>query len=391
MKKSLVLYFSSEIFLSFGIGVVNYAQPFLYKSAGLNDGLVGVLFSVNSFCAGGAALFLGPMSDKIGASRMFKLATLLMAVAFALLSMFHSFWPWVLTAVVSGIAVGMLMSTENVVLSSLTKGHEKAGVLSKFVSLYMLLISMGIVLSGFLSVSMGFRGAIWVGAGITAVSPAIRFWLKAPDAKSDRLLRLPSKHVALMSLYAVLIGVSMGILNPFMTLLLHNHFLLNNHITSMIQAASTLMVSVGAFFVSSMLKRFRHDRTLFLSFLLAVVFTISMVFVAGPWLFAGGYLFRTVFLTMPGPIVDAAFLDLSHESEFAQMFGTRVFGNNAGSAIGSYAGGAMLNHNLIFGLILGSTAMIVFGYVFLLYLFRKFRRTQYTPAQAQGKSGGIST
>ncbi|QQE80186.1 MFS transporter [Alicyclobacillus sp. SO9] len=378
MKRSLVLYFSSEIFLSLGIGVVNYAQPFLYKSAGLNDGLVGLLFSVNSFFAGGAALFLGPMADKVGASRMFKLATFLMAVAFALLAFFHSFWPWVLTAVVSGIAVGMLMSTENVVLSSLTKGHEKAGVLSKFVSLYMLLISMGVLLSGFLSGTIGFRGAVWVGAGITAVSPLIRFWLKAPDAKSDRLLRLPSKHVALMSVYAVLIGASMGVLNPFITLLLHNHFLLDNHVTSMIQAASTLMVSVGAFLVSSMLRRFRHGRTLLLSFLLAVVFTVSMVFAGGPWLFAGGYLFRTVFLTMPGPIVDAAFLDLSHESEFSQMFGTRVFGNNAGSALGSYGGGAMLNHNLMFGLALASTAMIIFGYIFLLFLLRKFRSTQST-------------
>lgn len=379
VKRQLALYFSSEFFLSSGIGVIAYAQPFLYRAGGLNDDLVGVLFSVSSLFAGVAALLLGPVADWIGASRVFKFSSLLLGVSYALMGIYQSFWPWVFSAALGGVAVGLLMSTENVVLSSLTKGYEKAGVLSKFVSVYMLLISMGTVASGLMSSHIGFTDTIRIGAAITLTAPLIRTWIKAPDAKSDRALRIPSRHIAWMSLYAVIIGMAMGVLNPFVTLILHTHFHLGTGMTAVVQGLSNLMMSVGAFMVSSLLRRFQYERTLLLSFILVVAFTLGMSFASGPWLFSSGYLLRTVFSTIPGPIVDARFLDISHESEFSQMFGTRVFGNSAGSSIGNYAGGVLLNQSWLIAILVLSAALMAAAYIYLVFLFR--RLDKHRPAQ----------
>jgi|GEM_PF-6732611 len=380
MKRQLALYFSSEFFLSLGIGVVMYAQPFLYKSGGLNDNLVGVLFSISSLFAGVSALLLGPVADWFGASRVFKLSTLLMGVSYAVMGTFHHFWPWTFASALSGVAVGLLMSTENVVLSSLTKGYEKAGVLSKFVSIYMLLISMGTVLAGYLSTRIGYMDTVRVGAAITLTAPLIRSWIQAPDEKSERALRLPSRHVALMSVYAIIIGMAMGILNPFVTLILHNQFRLSNDMTAVVQGLSSVMMSVGAFMVSTLLRQFKYGRTLFMSFALAALATVGMSLGGGPWFFAGGYLLRTVFLTIPGPIVDARFLNLSRESEFSQMFGTRVFGNNAGSAVGNYAGGVLLNHNSLVAILVLSALLMLAAYAYLLFLFRRLNSHPSLPA-----------
>lgn len=382
MKKSLIFYFGSEIFLSFGIGMSTYAQPFLYKNGHLSDASIGILFAVNSASSGLFALVLGPVADRVGASRMFKLSTLLMGIGYVWMGLANGFCGWLASAVLSGLAAGLLMSTENVVLSSLSKGQEKAGILSRFVSWYMLLIGLGTVISGWVSAISSYRTAVLAGGFIALVAPLIRYFVVANDAKSHRMFKLPSKQVVLMSLYAVFFGTAIGLFRPFATLVLNGHFGMSDELTSAISAATLFMISFGSLLVSPLLRRLRHGRTLLLAFVASILFTLLMAVTGNPWLFAGALLVSTILTSVPGPIVDATFLDMTPQTDYAQMFGIRVFGSSAGSAIGAYGGGVFMSHAALRGLLTLSSGLLVVSCLYLFWLLVHVRKRRYSTVTA---------
>jgi hypothetical protein len=72
-------------------------------------------------------------------------------------------------------------------------------------------------------------------------------------------------------------------------------------------------------------------------------------------------------------IVDAAFLNLTSPTEYAQMFGVRVFGNNVGNALGSTGGGALLSSHQGIWIYIGSAAALVLAYRYLVFLMARLR------------------
>ncbi|QSO54486.1 MFS transporter [Alicyclobacillus curvatus] len=387
MKKPLMFYFGSEIFLSFGIGMATYAQPFLYKAGHLSDASIGILFAVNSASSGLFALVLGPVADRVGASRMFKLSTLLMGIGFLWMGFATAFWGWFASAVLSGLAAGLLMSTENVVLSSLSQQQEKAGILSRFVSLYMLLIGLGTVTSGWVSAITSYRTAVLAGACIALVAPVIRYFVVANDVKSHRMFKLPSKRIVLMSLYAVLFGTAIGLFRPFATLVLNGHFGMNDELTSAISAATLFMISLGSLLVSPLLRRLRHGRTLLLAFVASILFTLLMAGTGNPWVFAGALLVSTILTSVPGPIVDAMFLDMTPQTDYSQMFGIRVFGNSAGSAIGAYGGGILMSHAVLGGLLTLSSGLLIVSCLYLFWLLARVTKRWRSGVSSSAQRG----
>jgi MFS family permease len=388
--RSLIFYFTSETFLSLGIGMVAYAQPFFYKSTGFTDARVGVLFAVNSIASGCAALLLSPIADRIGASRVFKFATLLLGVAYIILGMTTSYGVWLFAAALSGVGGALLVSTENVVLGSLTKGREMAGVLSKFVALYMFLMGIGAVLAGVMAPHIGFGATIRVGAGIALVAPIIRWFVKAPDVRANRAFRWPSKRILWMSVYAIIFGIGGGLVSPFVTIILRDDFGMSSSGTALVYAASTFMISLGSFLVSWLLRHFRHGRTLVLAYAVGIVCTFLMALGAGSPFFAGNYLLRTVATSIPGPIVDATFLDLTNPTEYAQMFGVRVFGNSAGAAGGSYAGGLLLSHGWLASLFILSGIVFIIALAYLGLLLRRLSAAERAAELRRVGPGGMT-
>lgn len=371
MKRALVLYFLSEIFLSTGIGIVQYALPFYYASAHASDSVIGILLGINSMIGGVAALLLGSLADRIGASRVFKLATLGLGLSYLLMSLWKNIDLWMVLSCASGLSGAMLMSTENVVLSSLTKSQEKAGVLSKFVSMYMFVMGAGAVVSGILAAAYGYQTAMWIGAATALVAPCIRVFVRAPDAIAHRAFRMPSRRIWLMSLYTMVFGLGYGLFGPFATLVLHTTFRLSTHATAVVSALSMFMVSLGSLMVSFLIRSVKTGPTLFISYAASVALTLGMAAMTGPWRFAGLYLARTATTSIPGPIVDATFLNLTAATEYSQMFGVRVFGNNVGSAMGSYLGGILLGHRWLEAMLVASAIAYVIAYIYLLILLRK--------------------
>lgn len=368
MRKMLSFYLISEVFLSVGLGIFQYAQPFFYASGHIGDQRIGYLFAINAFFGGMAALVTGPVADKVGATRMFKVGTLLIGVGCLLTSATYHLSVWFVATAISGIGGAALMSTENVVLSSLVSGYEKSHLISRFTAFYMVFIGIGAILSGRLVEDVGLQDAMWIGALMTLVAPIIRVFVKAPDVRRDRVLRWPSKPLLLMATYAAIFGVASGAFNPFSTLILSTTYHATTWQTSLVYASSLFMVALGSFLVRPLIQKLRQQATLSLAFGLCTATSILFLVTVSMTLFVAVYFAWTIVTAVPQPIVDAIFLEIVHASEFSQMFGTRVFGTRVGNAIGASVGGGLLKHGYAPYAFLLSALFFVLAYVYLAYL-----------------------
>ncbi|WAH35930.1 MFS transporter [Alicyclobacillus dauci] len=386
MKRSLVLYFLSEFFLSFGIGIIQYAQPFFYASAHIGDEKIGYLFAINAFCGGCSALIVGPIADRFGASRMFKIGTLLIGVGDLGSSVGYA-WPlWMGTAAIAGVGGSMLTSTENVVLSSLMVGRERSHLISRFTALYMFLIGAGIVCGGFLVLGVGLQWTMILGSLIALVAPVIRFFVKAPDSRREKVLQVPSKPLMFMASYAILFGIAGGLFNQFATLILSERYHATTSTTSIVYAVSIFMVSIGSFLVRPLIQKLKQQATLLLAFILSAVSMLLFIVAMSTGVFVGIYFLLTISTAVPPPIIDAMFLDFVHTSEFSQMFGMRVFGTRVGNAIGSSMGGGLLKGDHYDWLMLISSGFFIISYVYLQFIRRPLHRYRTERDESHGTS-----
>lgn len=374
LRRSLILYFVSELWLSVGIGVNNYTQPFLYQWGHMNDARIGLLFAANSLAAGLSALLLGPLCDRVGASVAWKWATLGVGVSYLWTALAHGFGGWLGAAVFGGIANGLLMATENVVLSSLTPADRRAAVLSRFVAFYSLAIAIGMAASGWLCAAFGYRLTMGVAAAITLVSPCIRWFVQAPDARARHAFQLPSWHLVRMGAYSFGVGAAFGLFTPFASLVLRDEFHLSDHTISTISAANLLATSVGAWLVSLCVARLGPVRVMTGAFALAGLGTLGLAAAQGPVPFAALFLLRSACSQAASPVIDSVFLEFTPATAFSQMFGVRVFANTIGNALGSSsAGGLLQGGRLSLSLVL-SAAMFALTWGYLYALLRRLRR-----------------
>ncbi|MFB5190262.1 MFS transporter [Alicyclobacillus fastidiosus] len=383
MRRGLFLYFFSEFFLSFGIGMVQYAQPFFYSSAHVSDQTIGYLFAVNAFFGGCSALLMGPLADRVGASHVFKWATLTIGLGSLCTSVVTSVPVWTVTAALSGVGGSMLTSTENVVLSSLLTGRERSHLISRFTALYMVFIGMGVIFAGWFVHAHGLRATMVVGSAVSLVAPVFRFFVKAPDSRRARVLQLPSKPLVFMAGYAILFGIAGGLFNPFATLILQQRYHASSATTSLVYAVSLFMVSLGSYLVRPMIERMRQQATLFLSFVLSACSTMLFIVAMTSAAFVAIYFVVTITTAVPPPIIDAMFLDFVHTSEFSQMFGMRVFGTRVGNAVGSSLGGSLLHGNHYNWLMVLSCVFFLISYGYLLVVRRPLMRRASERSQAE--------
>ncbi|WP_067618755.1 MFS transporter [Alicyclobacillus acidiphilus] len=376
MRTAIICYFASELFLSWGIGVVQYAQPFYYASMHIGDQNIGYLFAVNGIFGGLGAFVAGPVADRVGATRLFKLGTLLIGVGAAATAFFYSLPLWFLATAVSGIGGAMLASTENVVLNLLVTGFEKSHLISRFTAFYMVIIGIGAMSAGWLVPKFGLQSTMIIAAVVTLIAPIIRAFVRASDTRRESLRGLPMKLLTQMAVYAVLFGVAGGLFNPFATLLLSERHHASTAVTSIVYAIGLFMVAVGSYLVRPLLRKMRHGSTLVMSYLLSAAFTVAFVAATTTAAFVGLYFLLTIATAIPQPIVDGLFLDAVSPTEFSQMFGTRVFGTRVGNAIGSSVGGGLLKGNHFDWVMLLSAAMFLIAGLYLGMIRRRRTRPQ---------------
>ncbi|MCL6594490.1 MAG: MFS transporter [Alicyclobacillus sp.] len=185
------------------------------------------------------------MADRIGATRVVKFSTLLLGLGYTLTGLVHSEAAWFGTTAINGLGGALLGSTENIVVSQLAEGQNRARVMSRFFAMYTFVIGAGALAAGPMSLYLGYQDTLLTGAVFSLVAPVIRYFVRLEDVRAHRMFKWPSRRLVAMSLYNLLYGIGFGLFNPFATLLLKGQFHLSDSVVAALSAMSTFTAALG--------------------------------------------------------------------------------------------------------------------------------------------------
>ncbi len=144
--------------------------PILFSAAGLSVGRIGILAALYPAVWGAGQLVTGALSDRWGRKWMIVAGMWLQALALALIAFVDSFALWAVAAILLGAGTAMVYPTLLASIGDVAHPAWRA----RSVGVYRLWrdggFAVGALLAGLVADAMGVRAAVWVVAGLTAVS-----------------------------------------------------------------------------------------------------------------------------------------------------------------------------------------------------------------------------
>jgi MFS family permease len=144
--------------------------PVLFAGAGLSVTRIGVLAALYPAVWGLGQLVTGAWSDRVGRKRLIVAGMLVQAAALAVVASADTFGAWAVAAVLLGAGTALVYPTLLAAVGDVAHPAWRA----RAVGIYRLWrdggFAVGALLAGLLADAFGIRAAVWVVAGLTAVS-----------------------------------------------------------------------------------------------------------------------------------------------------------------------------------------------------------------------------
>jgi MFS family permease len=144
--------------------------PVLFTGAGLSLGETGLLVAVYPAVWGLGQLATGALSDRWGRKWLIAAGMLVQAVALAWVASAESAVPWAAAAVLLGAGTAMVYPTLLASIGDVAHPSWRARAVGVYRLWRDLGFAVGALVAGVLADAIGIRGAVWVVAGLTAVS-----------------------------------------------------------------------------------------------------------------------------------------------------------------------------------------------------------------------------
>jgi MFS family permease len=144
--------------------------PVLFTGAGLSLGETGLLVAVYPAVWGLGQLATGALSDRCGRKWLISAGMLTQAAALAWVASAHSPAPWAAAAVLLGTGTAMVYPTLLASIGDVAHPSWRARAVGVYRLWRDLGFAVGALVAGLLADAIGIRGAVWVVAGLTAVS-----------------------------------------------------------------------------------------------------------------------------------------------------------------------------------------------------------------------------
>ena len=140
---------------------------------GISVASVGVMLGVNRLVRIPSNPLGGMLADRVGRRRPFIAGMLLGALSTAIYAIAHGFWPFFIGRVAWGLAWTLLNMSALSMLLDLTVTANRGRIAGFFQVAYLLGLSSMALAGGFLVDALGFRRALLLAAGLTAVGMVI--------------------------------------------------------------------------------------------------------------------------------------------------------------------------------------------------------------------------
>ncbi|HSW38778.1 MAG TPA: MFS transporter, partial [Acidobacteriota bacterium] len=130
-------------------------------------------------------LAFGDISDRYGRKLVIMPAAVLMGLNMFLLAGAHSYWVFILSGFVSGLAQGLIFPSLSTYVIDFLGRENKGLALGLYLSLFDIGMGLGSPVFGMISDVAGYRG-MYAAAGAVTLLTTLIFSLKAPSMKAAR-------------------------------------------------------------------------------------------------------------------------------------------------------------------------------------------------------------
>lgn len=144
--------------------------PIFFAASGLQVGAIGVLAATYPAVWGLGQLCTGALSDRVGRKWLIAGGMFVQAAALALMAATRGFAGWAIEAALLGIGTAMVYPTLLAAIGDVAHPAWRASAVGVYRFWRDLGFAIGAVLAGVVADLLGAASAIWVVAGITAVS-----------------------------------------------------------------------------------------------------------------------------------------------------------------------------------------------------------------------------
>lgn len=144
--------------------------PIYFAASGLQVGAIGVLAAMYPAVWGLGQLCTGALSDRVGRKWLIAGGMLVQAAALALMAATRGFAAWAVEAALLGVGTAMVYPTLLAAISDVAHPAWRASAVGVYRFWRDLGFAIGALLAGVVADLLGAASAIWVVAGITALS-----------------------------------------------------------------------------------------------------------------------------------------------------------------------------------------------------------------------------
>ncbi len=147
--------------------------PLYFASAGLSVSRIGILVALYPALWGLGQLVTGALSDRWGRKWLIATGMWLQAAAVAEIALTHSFWSWLVGALLLGAGTAMVYPTLLAAVGDVAHPSWRASAFGVYRLWRDLGFAFGALLAGFVADALGMRAAIIVVAAITFASGVV--------------------------------------------------------------------------------------------------------------------------------------------------------------------------------------------------------------------------
>ena len=269
----------------FGIvmAILGAVLPSLFDRMGFGAGAAGSLFLTMNFAMLVTTVFFGPLVDRFGFKALLAVSTVLVALAFFLLSRAAGYGTILAAAVVLGLGGGGLNGGTNALTSDLHEG-ERRGAALNILGIFFGFGALSIpFLIGTLREILGVPAILLIATGISLVPALIYAVLRFPEAKQAR--GFPLKAAAgiarspVLWLCAFILFFQSGnefTVGGWISTYLQKIHGLGANAAALVLAAYWAAIMSGRLLTSRLVRRVRNDRLILWSAALALAAAVLM-------------------------------------------------------------------------------------------------------------------